>query len=324
MRILLATAALTGALALTVSPSAAQTYPDKPIQLMVAYPAGGSTDVAARIVAAIAEKAIGQPIVVVNKSGAGGQVGWTEMVRQKPDGYYLGFINLPGMNTIVADPERQAIFNIDSFVPIINQVLDPGVIWVRAESPFKTYQDFADAAKKAPGTLRVSTTGILSDDHLAILMFEEATGASVRIVHLEGGAAQMKETLAGNIDVSFDNVGSIVKQVKGGQVRALAVMDSERSKYLPDVPTTKEVGAANILSNSSRGIAAPKGTPAPVVKKLEEVFKAAMDDPDHIKRLEEAGLGIKVMIGDEYAKYYKELHAKAIKYTEWSKKRQQN
>ncbi|MFM9850431.1 MAG: Bug family tripartite tricarboxylate transporter substrate binding protein [Hyphomicrobiaceae bacterium] len=323
MRILLKTAALATALALMASPSVAQNYPDKPIQLMVAYPAGGSTDVAARIVAAIAEKAIGQPIVVVNKSGAGGQVGWTEMVRQKPDGYYLGFINLPGMNTIVADPERQAIFNIDSFIPIINQVLDPGVIWVRAESPFKTYQDFADAAKKAPGTLRVSTTGILSDDHLAILMFEEATGTSVRLVHLEGGAAQMKETLAGNIDVSFDNVGSIVKQVKGGQVRALAVMDTERSKYLPDVPTTKEVGAATILSNSSRGIAAPKGTPPAVVKKLEETFKKAMDDPDHIKRLEEAGLGLKVMTGDEYAKYYKDLHTKAIKYTEWSKKRQQ-
>jgi tripartite-type tricarboxylate transporter receptor subunit TctC len=323
MRMLLKTAALVAALALTASPSVAQNYPDKPIQMMVAFPPGGSTDVAARIVAAIAEKAIGQPIVVVNKGGAGGQVGWTEMVRQKPDGYYIGLINLPGMNTIIADPERQAIFNIDSFIPIINQVLDPGVIWVRAESPFKTYQDFADAAKKAPGTLRVSTTGILSDDHLAILMFEEATGNSVRIVHLDGGASQMKETLAGNIDVSFDNVGSIVKQVKGGQVRALAVMDTERSKYLPDVPTTKEVGAPTILSNSSRGIAAPKGTPPAVVKKLEEVFKAAMDDPDHIKRLDEAGLGLKVMTGDEYATYYKDLHAKAIKYTEWSKKRQQ-
>lgn len=323
MHIFLKTAALAAALTLTASPSMAQTFPDKPIQLMVAYPAGGSTDVAARIVAAIAEKQIGQPIVVVNKSGAGGQVGWTEMLRQKPDGYYIGFINLPGMNTIVADPARQAIFNIDSFVPIINQVLDPGVIWVRAESPFKTYKDFADAAKKAPGTLRVSTTGILSDDHLAILMFEEATGASVRIVHLEGGASQMKETLAGNIDVSFDNVGSIVKQVKGGLVRALAVMDTERSKYLPDVPTTKEVGAATILSNSSRGIAALKGTPAPVVKKLAEVFKKAMDDPEHVKKLDAAGLGLKVMTGDEYAKYYKDLHAKAIKYTEWSKKRQQ-
>ena len=100
-------------------------------------------------------------------------------------------------------------------------------------------------------------------------------------------------------------------------------MDTQRSKYLPDVPTTKEVGAEIILSNSSRGIAAPKGTPPAVVKKLEETFKKAMDDPEHIKKLEDAGLGLKVMIGDEYATYYKDLHAKAIKYTEWSKKRQQ-
>lgn len=307
--------------ALTANASA-QTYPDRPIQLMVAYPAGGSTDVAARIVAAIAEKAIGQPIVVVNKAGAGGQVGWTEMVRQKPDGYYLGFINLPALNTIVADPERQAIFNTDNFIPIINQVLDPGVIWVRAESPIKTFADLVEATKKSPGTIRASTTGILSDDHLAILMYEEATGTTVRLVHLEGGAAQMKETLAGNIDVSFDNVGSIVKQVKGGQVRALAVMDPERSKYLPDVPTTKELGFPIISSNSSRGIATPKGTPEPVVEKLAEIFKKAMEDPEHIKRLDEAGLGLKILTGDEYAKYYKELHEKAKKYTEWAKSRQ--
>ena len=163
------------------------------------------------------------------------------------------------MNTIILDPERQAMFNIDSFIPIINQVLDPGVVWVRADSPFKTFKDLVDAAKKSPGTIRAATTGILSDDHLAILMFEEATGASFRIVHLVGGAAQMKETLGGNIDVSFDNVGVIVKQVKGGQVRALAVMDTERSKFLPDVPTTKELGFPTIISNSTRGIAGAEG-----------------------------------------------------------------
>ena len=105
---------------------------------MVAFPPGGSTDIGARIVAAIAEKALGQPIVVVNKGGAGGQVGWTEMVRQKPDGYYIGFINLPATNTVILDPERKAIFTEKDFTPIINQVLDPGVIWVRADSPYKT------------------------------------------------------------------------------------------------------------------------------------------------------------------------------------------
>ena len=226
------------AAALTGTAAAQQDFPNKPIQLMVAFPAGGSTDIAARIVASIAEKALGQPIVVVNRGGAGGQIGWTELVRQRPDGYYIGFINLPATNTVILDPERKAIFTEKDFTPIINQVLDPGVIWVRADSPYKTVQDLIDAAKKSPGTIRAATTGILSDDHLAILMTEEAApGAKFRIVHLDGGAAQFKEIMAGNIDVAFDNVGSIVKRVQSGEVRALAVMDDVRSKFMPDVPT---------------------------------------------------------------------------------------
>src|SRR5215475_14152337 len=135
----IATAAIGAALALaatTGSTGAQQDFPSKPVQLMVAYPAGGSTDIAARIVAAIAEKSLGQPIVVVNKGGAGGQVGWTEMVRQRPDGYYIGFINLPATNTVILDPERKAVFTADAFVPVINQVLDPGIIWVKADSPY--------------------------------------------------------------------------------------------------------------------------------------------------------------------------------------------
>src|SRR5215207_6760084 len=161
--------------AVTGAATAQQDFPTKPIQLMVAFPAGGSTDIAARIVASIAEKALGQPIVVVNRGGAGGQIGWTELVRQKPDGYYLGFINLPATNTVILDPDRKAIFTEKDFTPIINQVLDPGIIWVRADSPFKTLQDLFDAAKKSPNTIRAATTGILSDDHLAILMAESAS-----------------------------------------------------------------------------------------------------------------------------------------------------
>ena len=233
---------------------------------MVAYPAGGSTDVGARIVASIAEKSLGQPIIVVNKGGAGGQVGWTEMVRQRPDGYYIGYINLPATNTVILDPDRKAIFSEKDFTPIINQVLDPGVIWVRADSQYKTVHDLIAGAKKAPNTIRTATTGILSDDHLAILMTEEAApGATFRLVHLEGGAAQLKEIMAGNIDAAFDNVGSIMTRVKTGEVRALAVMDDVRSKFLPDVPTMKELGYPTVMSNSTRGIAGPKGMPAPIV-----------------------------------------------------------
>ena len=146
------------ALALAATGSAAQDFPTRPVQFMVAFPAGGSTDIGARIVASIAERMLGQPIVVVNKGGAGGQVGWTEMVRQRPDGYYIGYINLPATNTVILDPDRKAIFTEKDFTPIINQVLDPGAIWVRADSPYKTLQDLIDAAKKSPGTIRAATT----------------------------------------------------------------------------------------------------------------------------------------------------------------------
>lgn len=317
--------ALLGALVFAAAPAVAQkAYPDRPVTLMIAYPAGGSTDIGARIVAAIAEKILGQPIIVVNKGGAGGQVGWTEMSRQKPDGYFIGYINLPALNTVVTDKARQAIFDEKSFTPIINQVLDPGVIWVAANSPYKTAKEVFAAAKAKPNTMRAATTGILSDDHLAILMTEEAVpGVHFRLVHLVGGAAQLKETLAGNIDVSFDNVGSIVKQVKAGQVRALAVMDGQRSKFLPDVPSMKELGYPTVVSNSTRGIAGPKGMDPKILKKLQDAFQKAMADPEHVKKMEDVGLALKVMVGEEYQKYYEDTHAKAIKYTEWAQKRPQ-
>jgi tripartite-type tricarboxylate transporter receptor subunit TctC len=298
-------------------------YPTKPVQLMVAYPPGGSTDVAARIVAAIAEKELGRPIIVVNKGGAGGQVGWTEMSRQRPDGYYLGFINLPALNTVILDPDRRAIFGIDAFVPIINQVVDPGVIWVKGDSRFKSLKDLVDAARKAPGTIKAATTGILSDDHLALLMVEEAARVSFRIVHFDGGAPQMTAILGGHVDVAFDNVGSVVKRVASGEVRVLVVMDTQRSKFLPAVPTTVELGYRSVVSSSARGIAGPKGLPEPIVKKLQEVFARAMADPDHVRRMEEAGLGIKVIAGDEYAAFYRDQHARARKYTEWARSRMQ-
>jgi tripartite-type tricarboxylate transporter receptor subunit TctC len=304
--------------------SAAADFPSRTINLMVAYPAGGSTDVGARILAGVAEKIAGQSIVVVNKGGAGGQVGWTDLARQKPDGYNIGFINLPGFNTVILDPDRKAVFNADSFTPIINQVLDPGVIWVKADSGYKTVKDLIEAAKKTPNKISAVTTGILSDDHLAILMVEEVNpGAVFRIVHLDGGAPQMTAILGGHVEVAFDNVGSIFKRVRSGEVRGLAVMDTVRSKFLPDVATTVELGMPTVISNSTRGIAGPKGMPPAVVTRLQEILSKAMADPEHVKRLEDSGLGIRVMVGEEYAKYYKELHEKAAKYTEWARKRPQ-
>jgi len=314
--------AATALIVLVAGPAAAAEFPNKPVRLTVAYPPGGSTDVGARIVAAIAEKQLGQPIVVVNKGGAGGQVGWTELSRQRPDGYSIGFINLPAFNTVILDPERKAAFKADDFVPVINQVLDPGIIWVKSDSPYKSLKDLLAAARRTPNKISAGTTGILSDDHLAILMVEEAApGAVFRVVHFEGGSPQLTAVLGGHLDVAFDNVGTVFRRIRSGELRALAVMDTQRSRFIPDVPTMPELGFPTVISSSTRGIAAPRGTPAPVVKKLAQVLKQAMDDPEHVKKMDEAGLTLRIMIGEEYAKYYRELHAKAAKYTEWARSR---
>ncbi len=295
-------------------------YPERPITLMVPSIAGGGTDVGARILASLAEKRMGQPLVVVNKPGAGTQVGFTELARQKPDGYYLGFVLLPAINTIILDPERKAIFDIDSFVPIINQVYDPGLIWVRSESPYKTLQDLIEDAKKRPGMIRASTTGILSDDHLAILMLEQAAGVKFRIVHFDGGPQQLTATLGGQVDVSFDNVGVINSKIRGGVVRALAVLDRERSKFLPELPTAPELGYPTVISSSTRGVMGPRGVPAPVVKKIQEVFLETMKTPEHVEKMDKVALTIKAMVGEEYARYFREMHERCKPLVEAARK----
>ena len=315
-RTLLAASAATATA--VASPAIAQSYPRRAVQLVVAFPAGGSTDVGARILASLAEKDFGQPITVVNKGGAGGQIGFTEIARARPDGYTLGFLNLPGRNTITLDPERKAAFTIDSFIPIVNQVLDPGFIWVKGDSPYKTLADLVEAAKKTPGKISACTTGILSDDHLAILMVQEAAKCEFRIVHFDGGAQQLTGVLGVHVDVAFDNVGSVFKRVGTGEIRGLAVTDVERSKFLPQVPTTKELGMPTVISSSTRGVGAPKGTPAEIVKVVETAFLKAINSDEMKQKMDAVGLALKPMVGAEYAKYYADLQKQAAKYTEWA------
>ena len=312
--------AAAGATAL-VGPALAQpAFPRKAVQMIVAFPAGGNTDIGARILASIAEKDLGQPITVVNKGGAGGQIGFTEGARARPDGYTVTFINLPSVSTIVLDPERKAAFKMDSFIPVVNQVLDPGLVWVKGDSPYKTLADLTDAARKAPGKISACTTGILSDDHLAIMMVQEIAKCEFRIVHFDGGTQQITGVLGGHVDCAFDNVGGVFKRVQSGEARGLVVTDSERSKFLPEVPCTKELGMPTIISSSTRGVGAPKGTPADIVKVLETAFLKAIKSPEMLQKMDAVGLALKPMVGAEYAKYYADTQAQAKKYTEWALK----
>ncbi len=313
----------TGAAVATMGgPALAQDYPRRSLQIIVAAAAGGPTDVGARILASVLEKDIGQSVIIVNKPGAGAQLGLTELARARPDGYTLGMVHMPGTNTIILDPERKALFGPDGFILLVNQVFDAGAIWVKADSPFKTLADLVAAAKKEPNKISACTTGILSDDHLAIMMLEEAANVKFRIVHFDSAAQQFTAILGGHVDVAFDNVGSVRKRAAAGEVRVLAVTDSQRSKLMPDAPSTAELGYPTVLSSSTRGVAVPKGTPPAVVAYLTAALTKAMNNPDHLKKMEDVGLEVRIMDNAEFRKYFDSVHETAKKYMEWAKKMQ--
>ncbi len=311
----------TGAAVATMGgPALAQDFPRRTIQIIVAAAAGGPTDVGARILASVMEKDIGQSVIVVNKPGAGAQLGLTELARSRPDGYTMGIVHMPGTNTIILDPERKALFGTDGFILLVNQVFDAGAIWVKADSPFKTLADLVEAAKKEPNKISACTTGILSDDHLAIMMLEEAANVKFRIVHFDSAAQQFTAILGGHVDVAFDNVGSVRKRAAAGEVRVLAVTDTQRSKLMPDAPSTAELGFPTVQSSSTRGVAVPKGTPPAVVAYLTAALTKAMQNPDHLKKMEDVGLEVRIMDNAEFRKYFDNVHETAKKYMEWAKK----
>jgi tripartite-type tricarboxylate transporter receptor subunit TctC len=299
----------------------AQDYPNKPITLQVPYPAGGSTDVGARIAAAIAEKMIGQPIVVVNKAGAGGQVGWTELARQKPDGYYLGYINLPHLLTAILDPERKATFKAEDIVPMVSQALDPTTVSVRPDSPWKTLKDLTEECKKKPGQVSAGIVGYLQDDEIGYLQLAEAAGIKMRLVYFDGAAPAITALLGKHVDVLFCTVGDNFTQWKAGRIRMLTIMNKERSKFYPDLPTTAEGGYPDTLSASTRGLAGPKGIPEPIMKKIQDVFKNAMMTKEHMDKLEGAGHPVKIMVGKEFVDYYWESYKVAKKWVEYVRKK---
>jgi tripartite-type tricarboxylate transporter receptor subunit TctC len=296
-------------------------YPTKPITLQVPYPPGGSTDVGARIAASIAEKMIGQPIVVVNKAGAGGQVGWTELARQKPDGYYLGYINLPHLLTAILDPERKATFKAEDIVPIISQALDPTTVSVRPDSPWKTLKDLIEDCKKRPGQIAAGIVGYLQDDEIGYLQLAEAAGIQMRLVYFDGAAPAITALLGKHVDVLFCTVGDNFTQWKANRIRMLVIMDKERTKFYPDLPTSAELGYPTVISASTRGLAGPKGIPEPIQKKIQDVFYKAMMTKEHIDRLETAGQPVKIMVGKEFVDYYWESFKVAKKWVDYVRKK---
>ncbi len=303
-----------------LTPAGAQDYPNKPITLQVPYPPGGSTDVGARIVAAIAEKMFGQPVVVVNKGGAGGQLGWTELSKQKPDGYYLGMISMPHMLTAILDPERKSTFKAEDITPIICQALDPTTISVRPDS-WKTLKELIDDAKKRPGQITAGIVGYLQDDEIGYLQFAEGAGVKLRLVYFDGAAPAITALLGKHVDVLFCTVADNYNQYKAGKIRMLTIMDKDRTKFYPELQTTAELGYPTVLSAATRGIGAPKGVPQPILKKIEDTFKKAMESKEHLDKLEAAAQPVKIMVGEEFNKYYWDSYKIAKKWVDYVRKK---
>ena len=294
----------------TVPPKSSFPEKGKTITFIVPYPAGGATDIGARLLCASMEKELGVPIQVVNKGGAGSQTGLTELAGAKPDGYTIGFANIPTAILIYLDPERKATFNAKSFVPIGVHVVDPSAIGVAANGPYKSLKDLVDAGKAKPDTIKFGSDGPMTDDHLGIYLLEKASGAKFVNVGFDGGAQVLTAVLGGHIDASFGHVGDFVSQVKSGNVRVLAVADTERSKFFPDVPTMKEAGY-DAVNSSSRTVVAPAGTPKEIVDTLSAAMKKAMQDPEQIKKLEDSGLTLRYMDAAQTAAFWAESEAKS-------------
>jgi tripartite-type tricarboxylate transporter receptor subunit TctC len=297
--VLVAAAATLAAPVLAAAPG----YPSRPLTLVHGYGPGGSSDIGCRLLADALKEATGQSVVVEPRPGAGGQIAWSRFKQNaKADGYELIYVNVPQIQTIMFDPARKADFSIKDFRLIANHVQDPNILVVAKNSPYRTLEDFLAAAKTNPGKLSITTSGLGSDDHLAVLDLQMKAGATFTIVHTKGDADGMTGILGGHMDAMMANVGGMVQPAEQGQTRILAVMAEARVPDLPDVPTFKERGLP-LFASSTRGVAVPASTPPPVVEYLEQAMRKAMGSPQHQQAMRKAGFNVKFMAGNEYQSF---------------------
>ncbi|UWR21155.1 tripartite tricarboxylate transporter substrate binding protein [Sulfitobacter sp. S190] len=277
-------------------------YPERPIMMMVSYGAGGATDFQARIVTMTAgnEDALGMPIAIINKPGAGGRVGWNWLAGQaEADGYTLGAYNIP--HFIAQSIKGGVEYSRDSFEPIANWGADPAVLVVGADSEFNSLGDVVEFAKANPGKLTTSGAGLFVGHHIAALQMEKAGDMKLAYIPTKGGgAAAMKAVIAGDVMAGINNLSDAFRAREAGNVKILAVADLERNEFLPDVPTMMEAGLD--VDNSSvnfRGVMVPKGTPQGIIDKLAETVPAMFENSRVAGKMKAGGSPMHVMKRDE-------------------------
>ncbi len=305
----------TGLLMLGVSVANAESYPDRPIGVMVAYNPGGATDFQARIATLASAKldkdekpiSVGQPIYVTNKPGAGGRKGWNWFASKAPqDGYMLAAYNVPHFiaQSIVFDTK----YSVDNLEPVGNWGADPAVLIVGKDSQFNSATELVEFAKANPDKVTVSGAGKFVGHHIAFLQLEKAAGIDLKYVPGKGGVGAMKLVKGGQVKAGFNNLSDAARTA--GDIKILAVADLERHAFLPDVPTLKELGID--VDNSSvnfRGLMVPKGTPQAVIDHLATTVPIMFNDKKTLGKMKQTNSPVHIMNRDEVLKMWAERQA---------------
>ena len=301
--------ALAGAMILAAGAALAE-YPEKPIEVIVGYSAGGGTDVMARTAAPFIEKYLGggASLVVKNMPGASGQIGVTEVAGAKPDGYTIGTFNLPGMMARTID--REAGYDRESFTYLANVVNDPNVIVTSKGSGLDTMEKLIAAAKEDPGAITVGMSSLGGDDHFALIKLEGLTETEFTIVPFKGSAPARTALMGGHVAMGILNISEVASFQD--ELNVLGVATEERSDFAPDLPTFREQGI-DLINGSMRGFVAPAGLPEDVVAKLDDAFEQMAGDPEFLKAMADTANPVEVVTGDDFKQLTSDLYDLANK-----------
>lgn len=291
-------------LAVLISGVEAQTFPSRPVTLLVTFPAGGPTDIAGRALAEATSKYLGQPVVVENRPGATGTLGAAALVNARPDGYTVSMVpitalRLPHMENVAFDP----IKDISYVMGVSGYVF---AVIVRVDAPWKSMAELVADAKANPGKISYGSHGIGGSVHLAMEELSAAQGVKFNHVPYKGSADMLTGMLGGHLNVAVDSTGA-VPHVAAGKARVLAVLTEKRAAVWPDVPTLTELGFG-IVSTSPYGIGVPAATPAAIVKILHDAFRKGLEDPIHTRTLEKYNQPLWYLSSEDYSKWAREQY----------------
>ncbi|MFN3730837.1 Bug family tripartite tricarboxylate transporter substrate binding protein [Comamonas testosteroni] len=288
---------------LALAAQAAGNFPDKPVNIIVPFPAGGSTDTVARALALSMGEQLGKPFVVENRPGATGTIGAGAVKRAAADGYTLLVASL-GPFVVTPHMVRNVPYDAGKdFDYITVPVQAPNVLVASPTQKARSVSEVIAALKANPGKISFASSGNGSSDHLSAELFWQQTGTEAVHVPYKGGAPAITDLLGGQVDFSFQNVNAVLSHLRSGKLRAIAVTGSQRSPVLPDVPTLAEAGVKGAEVYSWQGMAAPKGLPADVKARLAKAAIAAVQQPDVRKRFVEQGLEIVGNMPEEFTRF---------------------